>query len=89
MVTTMTVAEKRALRDQKLKDLYELNEKNAGREVNIKYTDLNENEDNKKEHLAFEYLLEKGLIAYKIRGRNLYTAKITAYGIDYVESNLI
>jgi hypothetical protein len=35
---------------------------------------------------AYEYLSEKGLINYKIMARNMYSAKITAYGIDYIEN---
>lgn len=84
----MTIAEKQSLRNLKLKELYDFNEQNAGREASIKFEDLHTNETDKNEHLAYEYLAEKGLINYQIRARNLYSAKITAYGIDYVEERL-
>lgn len=82
----MTVEEKRTLRSTKLKELYDWNELNGGREAMIKYTDLHSNEKDKEEHLAYEYLADKGLINYTIMGRNLYQAKITSYGIDEVEN---
>lgn len=86
----MTVEEKKALREQKLKELYDFNENNPGREAGVKFTDLQGNEEDKKEYLAYEYLQEKGLISFKIMGgRNLYTAKINVRGIDYVEENLV
>jgi hypothetical protein len=82
----MNFEEKKALRNKKLKELYDFNEEHAGREAQVKYTDLYENEEDKKEHLALEYLNDKGLITYKIRGRNTYSAKITSYGIDFIEN---
>ena len=86
----MTVEEKKALRELKLKELYDFNEEHVGREASIKFTDLHQNEDEKKEFLAYEYLQEKGLISFKIMGgRHLYSAKINARGIDYVEENLV
>jgi len=85
----MNIEEKKALRNQKLKELYDFNEQNAGREAMIKYADLRNNEEEKMEHLAYEYLAQKGFINYKVfGGNNLYQAKITAYGIDYVENEL-
>jgi hypothetical protein len=85
----MKVEEKKAFREQKLKELYDLNEKNAGREVHVRYTDLHNNEKDKQEHLALEYLADKGLITYKMLARNYYMAKITSFGIDYVESQIL
>lgn len=82
----MEVAEKKALREQKLKELYDYNEQHGGRECHIRYEDLYENEQDKQNHLAYEYLADKRLINYKILARNYYQAKITSYGIDYVES---
>ncbi|MGG3798973.1 hypothetical protein [Metabacillus fastidiosus] len=84
----MEIAEKKELRTLKLKELYEWNDKHGGREANIRFTDLRTNEDEKQEHLAYEYLADKGLINYKILGNNYYMAKITSYGIDYVENEI-
>ncbi|PJN90975.1 hypothetical protein [Bacillus sp. mrc49] len=81
----MTVEQKKALREEKLQALYDHNEKAGGRPAGIKYTDLYENEEDKQEHLAYEYLHDKGLIDYKILGRNTYHAKITSRGIDRIE----
>jgi hypothetical protein len=84
----MEIAEKKALRLEKLRSLYDHNEKHGGREAHIKYDDLHSNEEDKVNHLAYEYLEDKGLINYKILGRNYYQAKITSRGIDFVESEM-
>ncbi|MET3658369.1 hypothetical protein [Sporosarcina psychrophila] len=81
----MEIAQRKELRIKKVKELYEFNIEHAGREATIKFEDLHTNEQDKEEHLAYEYLAEKGLISYTVRARNMYAAKITAYGIDYVE----
>ncbi|MFE4239835.1 hypothetical protein [Peribacillus butanolivorans] len=65
-------------------ELYDHNEKSGGRVAGIKYTDLYENDNDKQEHLVYEYLHDKGLIDYKILGRNTYQAKITPRGIDRI-----
>lgn len=46
--------------------------------------DLYENDDDKQEHLVYKYQHDKGLIDYKILGRNTYQAKITPHGIDRI-----
>jgi hypothetical protein len=84
-VELLEIAEKKELRIEKLKELYVFNDKNGGREATIKYEDLYSNEQDKQEHLAHEYLADKGLITYRILARNTYHAKITSYGIDHVE----
>jgi hypothetical protein len=82
------VKERKGLRIKKLKELYDFNFEHGGRDAQIKYEDLYNNSDDKEEHIAMEYLAEKGFINYKVMARNMYTAKITAYGIDYVENEL-
>ncbi|WP_142383604.1 hypothetical protein [Bacillus sp. V5-8f] len=82
----MEVAEKKVLREQKLQELYDHNEKNGGREATIRYNNLRENEGEKQEHLAYEYLADKELVNYKIFGKNYCRAKITSRGIDEIES---
>lgn len=81
----MEAVEKQALRTEKLNDLYNHNDQTGGREKHIRYMDLYSNEQEKQEHLAYEYLADKGLIHYKILAANYYTAKITSYGIDLAE----
>jgi len=82
----MNVAEKKDLRKMKLSELYNHNEKTGGRDAHIRFSDLTSNEENKQEHLAYEYLAYKGLIHYKINANNnYYLAKITSYGIDLIE----
>lgn len=81
----MNVAEKKDLRKMKLSELYDHNENTGGRDAHIKFNDLTSDEKDKQEHLAYEYLANKGLINYKIRGRNMYIAKITSDGIDFIE----
>jgi hypothetical protein len=82
----MEIKERKQLRLAKLKELYDFNINHAGRDAQISYQDLRDNKEDKEEHLAYEYLTEKGLINYKIMARNMYSAKITAYGIDYIEN---
>jgi hypothetical protein len=85
-VIEMKTAEKKALRNLKLQELYDYNEQTGGRDVQLRFDDLSTNEKDKQEHLACEYLNDKGLIYYKILGRNYYQAKITSNGIDVIEN---
>lgn len=81
----MKVEEKKQLREELLKELYDWHHERAGREVIITFNDLHNNEDDKKKHLAYLYLSEKGLIEYKVFSKDRYSARISVYGIDYIE----
>lgn len=84
----MDIEQRKKLRLVKLKELYDFNIQHAGREASITFEDLHTNDDDKESHLAYEYLAEKGFINYAARAKNLYTAKITAYGTDLVENEM-
>ncbi|MFC4768729.1 hypothetical protein [Effusibacillus consociatus] len=80
----MDVGDKRKeLRLALLKDLYEHHFTHKGEP---KVIPREPNEDS--EHvLAYEYLKDKGLAEFKVYHKSAYQAKITASGIDFVESN--
>lgn len=67
-----------------LKELYDHNEETGGEEKEIPIDTLT-NEEDKKIFLAYEYLDDKGLISFKPLHKLAYEAKITSYGIDFIE----
>jgi hypothetical protein len=81
----MEVATRQELRNRLLNELYEHHFDKGGREVQF---DIKENdEENKEQLLALEYLAGKGLIDFKRFHKGAYIGKITSYGIDFVEQS--
>jgi hypothetical protein len=78
------VLERKTLRNELLDELYEYNFNNKGFPQRISKDDLDVNVE---KALAYDYLSEKGLIRVDSAGGRLLNLKITAYGIDVVESN--
>lgn len=83
----MTIDEKKELRMNLLKELYDYNEKTGGHEKQVPRNVPMKDED-KDMILAYEYLEGKGWISFKPFHKSAYVAKISAYGIDYVEEML-
>ncbi|PIC65349.1 hypothetical protein CSV79_01635 [Sporosarcina sp. P13] len=83
----MNIQEKKELRNQLLKGLYDWNEQSAGRPKQITVS-MPMTEDEKKNHLAYEYIRDKSYIDYSSKASTLFFAKITAYGIDKIEEEL-
>ncbi|PRT27732.1 hypothetical protein [Bacillus wiedmannii] len=80
----MSFEERRMLREKLIRELYSDYFENAGQEVLIRLN-LDDKED-RENHLAYQYLEEKGLIYYRpISKDGGYGVKINAHGIDYVE----
>ena len=83
----MTIKEKQELRMSLLKDLYDHNEATGGSEKQVP-RNVPMDDDDKEIVLAYEYLDGKGLISFKNFHKTAFKAKITSYGIDYVEEML-
>jgi hypothetical protein len=74
---------RRNLRQELLQQLYDYHFLNQGADCKIdkERTDI-------EELLAYQYLNDKGLIAFKQLNHDEIDAKITSWGIDNVENNL-
>lgn len=79
----MTPEERNELRMKLLKDLYDYNFEKGGREAQINIEDTPEG---REKVVALQYLNDKNLINSKLFHKSAYQAKITAYGIDVIET---
>jgi hypothetical protein len=80
----MTPEQRNQNRLQLLKDLYEAHFKNGGRAVTV---GIEKNGQIDQELVtALQYLDDKRLIDAKMLHRGAYQARITAYGIDLIET---
>lgn len=83
-MTTDSWRERAQIRMAILKELYDYNFENGGKAKNISKEIL----DNEK-RAAFIYLADKNLVELiRFEDRNFPEARITAYGIDEVESQM-
>ncbi|GED35084.1 hypothetical protein P9G84_22105 [Brevibacillus centrosporus] len=80
----MTPEQRNQARLDLLKELYDYHFQNGGRAASIN-TEKEGKTDNELV-TAIQYLDDKNLIEGKILHRAAYQAKITAYGIDLIES---
>ncbi|WP_002204555.1 hypothetical protein [Bacillus cereus] len=80
----MSFEERRILREELIRDLYNHYFENAGRELMLTFN-FDDKED-KEKHLAYQYWEGKGLINYRLISKDgIHAVKINSYGIDYVE----
>jgi hypothetical protein len=77
----MTSKERQELRLSILQDLYTWHFENKGVEAQLSLEGVPD-----ENLLAYEYLKEKHLIEMSRMGRSYLVVKITAYGIDHIES---
>lgn len=79
----MIYGDRKALRYTLMKELYDYYFQNNGMEMPFM---LDEAKD-KEKNLAYQYLVEKNLIIVKQLRGAMYGYKITAQGIDVIESS--
>jgi len=81
-VENVNYNERKKYREVLLKSVYQHYFMNNGNPLGVSYDEYHDNIEKK---LAYDYLVEKGLLQLSTQGRTkLY--KPTVFGIDYVES---
>jgi len=65
-----------------LKELYDYYFENNGMEMPFMLDEVND----KEKSLAYQYLVDKNLIILRLLRGSMYGYKITAQGIDFIES---
>lgn len=74
--------ERKSLRFSLLKELYDYYFENNGMEMPFMLDEVSDKEKN----LAYQYLIDKNLIILRLLRGSMYGYKITAQGIDVIES---
>lgn len=81
-VVSMLFEERKSLRLSLLKELYDYYFENNGMEMPFMIDEAND----KERELAYQYLIDKNLVLLRLLRGSMYGYKITAQGIDVIES---